>query len=141
MPASHADISTLLTLNIPIWEYNIRMARSPTTTDAFNAVAEPARRKILTYLAGGERSVNEVADSLGVKQPQASKHLKVLKAVGLVTVRDEGTKRLYRLKPDGLKPIHDWVAAFERFWNDSLDRLAEYLDELQRKEKIDEQGE
>ena len=78
------------------------MARSPTTADAFNAVAEPARRKILTYLAGGERSVNEVADSLGVKQPQASKHLKVLKAVGLVTVRDEGTKRLYRLKPDGL---------------------------------------
>jgi len=77
------------------------MARSPTTTDAFNAVAEPARRKILTFLAGGERSVNEVAESLGVKQPQASKHLKVLKAVGLVTVRDEGTKRLYRLQPDG----------------------------------------
>jgi DNA-binding transcriptional ArsR family regulator len=117
------------------------MARSPTTADAFNAIAEPARRKILTYLAGGERSVNEVADSLGVKQPQASKHLKVLKAVGLVTVRDDGTKRLYRLKPEGLKPIHDWVSAFERFWNESLDRLAEYLDELQRRGKTDGESE
>lgn len=122
---------------MPIWEYIPHMARSPTTADAFNAIAEPARRQILTYLAGGERSVNEVAESLGVKQPQASKHLKVLKAVGLVAVRDDGKKRLYRLKPEALKPIHDWVSAFERFWNESLDRLAEYLDELQRKEEHD----
>jgi DNA-binding transcriptional ArsR family regulator len=113
------------------------MARSPTTADAFNAIAEPARREILVYLAGGERSVNEVAERLSVKQPQASKHLKVLKTVGLVTVRDDGTKRLYRLKPAGLKPIHDWVSAFERFWAESLDRLADHLDELQRKEQTD----
>lgn len=115
------------------------MARSATTTDVFNAVAEPARRRILTFLATGERSVNEVAASLGVKQPTASKHLKVLKAVGLVAARDEGTRRLYRLKPEGLKPIHDWVAAFERFWNESLDRLGEYLANLQAELQAKEQ--
>ncbi len=107
------------------------MARAATTTDAFNAVAEPRRRQILTLLAGGERSVNEVAQSLDMRQPQASKHLGVLREVGLVSVRDEGRQRWYALNGAGLQPIHDWVSGFEQFWQDSFDRLAEYLKELQ----------
>ena len=107
------------------------MARAATTTDAFNAVAEPRRRAILTLLAGGERSVNEVASSLDMRQPQASKHLGVLREVGLVSVREDGRQRLYALNGEGLKPIHDWVSGFERFWQESFDRLAEYLKELQ----------
>ena len=110
------------------------MARTATTTDAFNAVAEPRRRQILDLLTRGERSVNDVAGSLRVRQPQASKHLRVLREVGLVTVRGAGRKRLYRLNGAGLKPIHDWVKGYERFWLESFDRLAEYLDELQKKE-------
>lgn len=117
------------------------MARASTTSDAFNAVAEPQRRHILTLLAQGERSVNDVAGTLGVTQPQASKHLRVLKEVGLVSVRGAGQQRLYRLNGEGLKPIHDWVMTFERFWNESFDRLAEYLKELQTQEKSNEQKE
>ncbi len=109
------------------------MARSATTSDAFNAVAEPRRRQILDLLAaGGERSVNEVAASLRLKQPQASKHLRVLRQVGLVRVRGSGRQRLYGLNAEGLKPVHDWVKSFERFWHESLDRLDEYLKELQK---------
>src|SRR5579872_5752997 len=111
------------------------MARLATTSDAFNAVAEPQRRRILDLLAHGERSVNDVAHSLHVKQPQVSKHLRVLKQVGLVSVRGSGRLRLYKLNGKGLKPIHDWVKPFERFWNESLDRLADYLNELQTQEK------
>lgn len=107
------------------------MARAATTTDAFNAVAEPRRREILTLLAGGERSVNEVAASLDMRQPQASKHLGVLREVGLVTVRDEGRQRLYALNGDGLRPIHEWVGGFERFWQERFDRLEAYLKDLQ----------
>lgn len=107
------------------------MARRATTSDAFNAVAEPRRREILALLARGERSVNDIAAELRVKQPQASKHLKVLKEVGLVRVRDAGPQRLYALDASGLKPIHDWVKAFEQFWNASFDRLEEYLTGLQ----------
>jgi len=107
------------------------MARAATTTDAFNAVAEPRRRQILTLLAGGERSVNEVAASLDIRQPAASKHLGVLREVGLVSVRDEGRQRLYALNGGGLKPIHDWVSGFERFWQESFERLEAYLKELQ----------
>lgn len=111
------------------------MARAATTSDAFNAVAEPQRRKILNLLAKGERSVNEVSRSLRFKQPQVSKHLRVLREVGLVSVRGSGQQRLYKLNGEGLKPIHDWVKTFERFWNESFDRLDNYLNELQRKEK------
>jgi DNA-binding transcriptional ArsR family regulator len=110
------------------------MARSPTTADAFNAVAEPRRRQIIDLLARGERQVNDVATALRIAQPQASKHLRVLKEVGLVSVRGDGTKRLYKLNPDRLKPIHDWVKMYERFWTESFDRLAEYLNELQSQE-------
>jgi DNA-binding transcriptional ArsR family regulator len=111
------------------------MARSPTTSDAFNAVAEPRRRQILDLLARGERPVNDVAASLGLAQPQVSKHLRVLREVGLVSVRGSGQQRLYRLNADRLKPIHDWVKSFEQFWNESLDRLDDYLKELQKEQK------
>ncbi len=116
------------------------MARSATTTDAFNAVAEPRRRQILTLLARGERSVNDIAEKLRVKQPQASKHLGVLRQVGLVSVRGDGQQRLYKLNGEKLKPIHDWVKSFEQFWNERLDRLEEYLQELQSREKSDGKG-
>jgi DNA-binding transcriptional ArsR family regulator len=111
------------------------MSRAATTSDAFNAVAEPRRRRILELLAPGEQSVNELAASLGVQQPQASKHLRVLREVGLVRVRGVGRQRLYRLNGPGLKPIHDWVTTFERCWSERFDRLDEYLQELQAKEK------
>lgn len=108
------------------------MARLATTADVFNAVAEPRRRRILSLLSDGERSVNDVARALRVRQPQASKHLGVLRRVGLVRVRGAGRHRLYALRGDGLKPMYDWVSPFERFWNERLDRLADYLDELQK---------
>jgi DNA-binding transcriptional ArsR family regulator len=117
------------------------MARSATTADVFNAIAEPHRRKILDLLAAGERSVNDIARSLRLKQPQASKHLKVLKAVGLVNVRGAGQRRLYAMNGDKLKPIHDWVKRFEQMWAERLDRLDEYLQELQSGEKQDEPSE
>jgi DNA-binding transcriptional ArsR family regulator len=117
------------------------MARASTTADAFNAVAEPRRRQILDLLAKGERSVNDLAESLRVRQPQASKHLRVLKEVGLVTVRGSGRQRLYRLNGAALKPVHDWVKSFERYWSESFDRLADYLHELQAREKPNEQAE
>ena len=115
------------------------MARSPTTSDAFNAVAEPRRRQILDLLGHGERPVNDVVDSLGLAQPQVSKHLRVLRQVGLVSVRGSGRQRLYRLNAERLKPIHDWVTTFAQFWNESFDRLDEYLHELQGKENNDRQ--
>jgi DNA-binding transcriptional ArsR family regulator len=99
------------------------MARAPTTSDAFNAVAEPRRRQILDLLARGERPVNDVVASLGLAQPQVSKHLRVLREVGLVSVRGSGQQRLYKLNADRLKPIHDWVRTFERFWDHQLDRI------------------
>jgi len=116
------------------------MARSPTTSDPFYAVAEPRRRQILDLLARGERSVNDLAGLLNLKQPQVSKHLQVLKAVGLVNVRGAGQRRLYTMNGDKLKPIHDWVKSFEQMWTERLDRLDDYLKELQSQEKADEQG-
>jgi DNA-binding transcriptional ArsR family regulator len=118
-----------------IWEYTRRMARAATTSDVFNAVAEPRRRQILTLLSSGERSVNDVARSLKVRQPQASKHLRVLKQVGLVTVRGAGQQRLYALHGDGLQPIHDWVMTFTRFRSESFERLDQYLQDLQEGEQ------
>lgn len=101
------------------------MARAPTTSDAFNAVAEPRRRQILELLAGGERPVGDVVAALGLAQPQVSKHLRTLREVGLVTVRGAGQQRLYRLNAERLKPIHDWVRTFEPFWEHQLDRIKE----------------
>jgi DNA-binding transcriptional ArsR family regulator len=115
------------------------MARSPTTSDAFNAVAEPRRRQILDLLAGGERPVNDVVESLGLAQPQVSKHLRVLREVGLVSVRGSGQQRLYRLNADRLRPIHDWVRSFEPFWDVQLDRIKERAERLAR-ERAEGQG-
>ena len=106
------------------------MARAATTADAFNAVAEPRRRQILDVLAGGERSVSDLVDEPGLGQPQVSKHLRVLRAVGLVEVRDEGRQRIYRLNGRSLKPIHDWVKNYERAWEERFDRLDVVLEDL-----------
>jgi DNA-binding transcriptional ArsR family regulator len=111
------------------------MARAATTTDVFNAVAEPRRRQILDLLAGGERSVNDLVRELDLAQPLVSKHLRVLRAVGLVDVRDAGRQRLYRLHGLALKPIHDWVKNYEQTWNQRLDALDELLAELKGKEE------
>ncbi len=113
------------------------MARAATTTDAFNAIAEPRRREILDVLAGGERSVNDLVEQLGLAQPLVSKHLRVLREVGLVTVRGEGRQRLYRLRGAALKPVHDWVRDFERSWAERFDELDVVLEELKAKEQGD----
>ena len=120
---------------MPIWEYINLMARAATTSDVFNAVAEPRRRQILNLLKGGERSVNELARSLRVRQPQASKHLRVLKEVGLVHVREAGQRRLYTLQDQGLKPIHDWVTSFTQLRSESFDRLDQYLQDLKERKR------
>jgi DNA-binding transcriptional ArsR family regulator len=114
------------------------MARAATTTDAFNAVAEPRRRQLLDLLAGGERPVNDLVAALGLAQPQVSKHLRVLREVGLVEVRDDGRQRLYRLNATPLRPIYDWVRAYERAWSARFDRLDAVLEELKREERNDE---
>ena len=117
------------------------VARAATTADAFNAVAEPRRRQILDLLAGGERPVNDLVRLLGLAQPQVSKHLRVLREVGAVDVREEGRQRLYSLNGPALKPIHDWVKAYERLWTERFDALDLVLDELGRKEEDDEHHE
>src|SRR5207302_5812398 len=116
------------------------MARAATTADAFNAVAEPRRRQILDALAGGERAVNDLVHELGVAQPQVSKHLRVLREVGAVDVREDGRRRLYRLNGPALKPIHDWVKNYERLWEERFDQLDVVLEDLQRKEEGDGDG-
>jgi DNA-binding transcriptional ArsR family regulator len=116
------------------------MARAATTTDAFNAVAEPRRRQILDVLAAGERPVNDLVRLLGLSQPQVSKHLRVLREVGAVDVRDEGRQRLYRLNGHTLKPIHDWVRNYERFWSERFDQLDGVLEELEQEEEGDGGG-
>lgn len=113
------------------------MARAATTADAFNAVAEPRRRQILDVLAGGERPVNDLVTLLGLAQPLVSKHLRVLREVGLVDVRDEGRQRVYRLNAHPLKPIHDWVKNYERLWSQRFDRLDVVLQELKEKDEGD----
>jgi DNA-binding transcriptional ArsR family regulator len=113
------------------------MARAATTTDAFNAVAEPRRRQILDALAGGERPVNDLVRELGLAQPQVSKHLRVLREVGAVDVRNDGRQRLYRLNGSALKPIHDWVKTYERSWSERFDQLDLVLEDLKRKEEGD----
>jgi DNA-binding transcriptional ArsR family regulator len=124
-----------LGLDIYLYGYMIlRMARAATTADAFNAVAEPRRRQILDALAGGERPVNDLVRALGLGQPQVSKHLRVLREVGVVDVRDHGRQRLYRLNGRALKPIHDWIQPFERSWSERFDELDAVLEDLKKEE-------
>jgi len=108
------------------------MARAATTSDVFNAIAEPQRREILVLLRDGELPVNEVAQELKLTQPGASKHLRVLREVGLVHDRKAGKQRLYRLDARGLRRIHEWSGGFEQFWNQSFDRLDAYVQQLKR---------
>jgi DNA-binding transcriptional ArsR family regulator len=110
------------------------MARAATTSDAFNAIAEPQRRRMLMFLKGRERSVNDLARVLRITQPRVSKHLRVLREVGLVRVREAGQQRLYALDARGLKPIHAWAGGFEQFWMESFDRLNEYVKQLRKQE-------
>ena len=117
------------------------MARAATTADAFNAVAEPRRRQILDVLAGGERPVNDLVAALGLAQPQVSKHLRVLREVGVVDVREDGRQRVYRLNGHALKPIHDWVKGYEESWSERFELLDDVLGELKEKEKADGAGE
>jgi DNA-binding transcriptional ArsR family regulator len=110
------------------------MARAATTADAFNAVAEPRRRQILDVLTNGERPVGELVERLGLEQPLVSKHLRVLREVGVVEVRADGRRRLYRLNGRALKPIHDWVSEYEQLWSDRFDQLDDVLEELRKEE-------
>ena len=117
-----------------ITEYVETMARSSTTSDVFNAIAEAHRREILDALITGEKAVGAIVDELSMSQPQVSKHLRVLSEVGLVRCRADGRRRLYRLEPARLRPMHEWLAKYEQAWNDRLDRMDDYLKELQNKE-------
>lgn len=110
------------------------MARAATTADAFNAIAEPRRREIVELLGDGELSVNEIVGGMPISQPQVSKHLRVLKEVGVVHSRKVGRQRFYRLDAIALRPVHDWVSGFERLWQKRLDRLDSYLGDVQRRE-------
>jgi DNA-binding transcriptional ArsR family regulator len=121
--------------------YDRGMARAATTADAFNAVAEPRRRQIIDALAGGERPVNDLVALLGLAQPQVSKHLRVLREVGAVDVREDGRQRLYRLNGRALKPIHDWVKTYERSWSERFGQLDVVLEDLKEKEQGDGNGE
>ncbi len=116
------------------------MARAATTADAFNAIAEPRRRQILDVLAAGERPVNDIVGLLHLAQPQVSKHLRVLREVGLVNVRGEGRRRLYRLNGPALKPVHDWLAAYESTWSQRFERLDAVLEELNEEGRRDGDG-
>jgi DNA-binding transcriptional ArsR family regulator len=107
----------------------LRMARACTTLDAFNAVAEPKRRRVLDVLAGRERPVNDMVELLGWPQPMLSKHLAVLKQVGLVSMRQKGRQRIYRVNGDEIKPIHDWAKTFEKFWTNQLDQIQKRAEE------------
>jgi DNA-binding transcriptional ArsR family regulator len=101
------------------------MARATTTSDAFNAVAEPRRREILTYLAGAERPVGDIVTALGLEQPSVSKHLRVLRDVGLVRMRCHGRQKFYRTNAEAIRPLHEWAATFERYWQHQLYRVKE----------------
>src|SRR6516164_7011464 len=119
---------------MPISEYVGTVARSSTTSDVFNAIAEAHRREILDALIAGEKAVGTIVNDLSMPQPQVSKHLRVLSEVGLVSCRAEGRRRLYRLEPARLRPMHEWLARYEQALNDRLERLDDYLKELQQKE-------
>ena len=119
---------------MPIKEYVGAVARSSTTSDVFNAIGDAHRREILDALIAGEKAVGAIVNDLSMSQPQVSKHLQVLSEVGLVTCRAEGRRRLYRLEPARLRPMHEWLAKYEQAWGERLDRMDDYLNELQKGE-------
>ena len=108
------------------------MARSATTSDVFNALGDAHRREILDVLMTGEKAVGAIVNDISMSQPQVSKHLRVLSEVGLVRCRADGRRRLYRLEPARLRPMHEWLAKYEQAWNDRMDRVDDYLKELQQ---------
>jgi DNA-binding transcriptional ArsR family regulator len=116
-----------------ITEYVCSVARASTTLDVFNAIAEAHRRQILDVLITGEMAVGTIVNDLSMSQPQVSKHLRVLSEVGLVSSRADGRRRLYRLEPTRLQPLHDWLANYEHAVNARLDRVEDYLKELQQR--------
>ncbi len=120
---------------MPITEYVSAVARSATTSDVFNAIAEAHRREILDVLVTGEKTVGTIVTDLSMSQPQVSKHLRVLSEVGLVRSRAEGRHRLYRLESARLRPMRDWLAKYEQAWNERMDRVEDYLQELQQEYK------
>ena len=113
------------------------MARASTTSDAFNAVAEPRRREILSYLAGAERPVGEIVAALGMEQPSVSKHLRVLRDVGLVRMRSQSRQKLYQTNADAIRPLHEWAGTFERYWQHQLLRVKELAEATVRKGSSD----
>ena len=117
---------------MPISEYIGTVARSSTTSDVFNAIGDAHRREILDALTAGEKAVGAIVTELPMSQPQVSKHLRVLSEVGLVSSRAEGRRRLYRLEPARLRPLNEWLAKYEQAWNERLDRMDDYLKELQQ---------
>ena len=106
------------------------MARATTTSDPFNAIAEPRRRHILEFIAGDERSATEIADALELGQPSVSKHLQVLRDVELVSVRREGRRTMYRINAQTLRTIRDWSGMFERYWRGQLHRITAHAEEI-----------
>ena len=122
--------------HMPISTYDGPVARSSTTSDVFNAIGDVHRREILDALIPGEMTVGAIVNDLSMSQPQVSKHLRVLSEVGLVRCRAEGRRRLYRLEPEHLRPLHEWVVKYEQAWNDRMDRLDDYLQELQQQGEL-----
>jgi DNA-binding transcriptional ArsR family regulator len=112
------------------------VARASTTSDVFNAIAEADRREILDALMAGEKAVGTIVNDVSMSQPQVSKHLRVLSEVGLVRCRADGRRRLYRLEPTRLRPLHDWLAKYEQAWNERMDRIDDYLKELQQQGEL-----
>ena len=114
---------------MPLWEYiSDLVPRASTTSDPFNAIAEPRRRQILEFIAASERSVGDIADALDLEQPSASKHLQVLRNVGLVTVRRDGRRILYRTNAHALRTIHDWSGLFAQYWRGQLQRIKDHAE-------------
>src|SRR5580658_725814 len=122
---------------MPISEYGCIVARSSTTSDVFNAIGDVHRREILDGLIAGEKTVGTIVNDLSMSQPQVSKHLRVLSEVGLVRCRADGRHRLYRLEPARLRPFRDWLAKYEQAWNERMDRMDDYLKELQKESGSD----
>src|SRR5271170_7905148 len=110
------------------------MARAATTSDAFNAVAEPRRREILSYLALRERPVGDIVATLRLEQPSVSKHLRVLKDVGLVHLRRDGRQIFYRTNAEAIRPLHEWTSTFERYWANQLSRIKERAEKTTKEE-------